>query len=48
MEGINTKNAGINLENAGGLKMKIYTNDSNLIETIKKIKEKKNIHKINK
>ena len=33
MEGINTKNAGINLENAGGLKMKIYTNDSNLIET---------------
>ena len=35
MEGIYTKNAGINLENAGGLKMKIYTctNDSNLIET---------------
>ena len=33
MEGINTKNAGINLKNAGGLKMKMYTNDSNLIET---------------
>ena len=33
MEGINTKNAGIDLKNAEGLKMKIFTNDSNLIET---------------
>ena len=39
MEGINTKNA-------GGLKMKIYTNDSNLIENKinKKYQFKKKIY----